>query len=185
MIDDETMVLLKSDMIFIVRSSINLIVDASSSAYLGHTTVVCQSLGLIRDLTALERNVFDLEGITHQQAVSTFCLFPQMSLSVHLNLSPRRSQASQRRHLPPLLPLPSLRRSAAFSLSFASFRLNQTCTLFYPYCSLPQPEPGKASWSGAQMVFWRGSQFWVPEPAGCQHGPSVPDMAKANPGTCL
>lgn len=86
-------VLLKSDMIFIIQSFINLIVDASLPAYLGHTTVVCQSLGLIGDLTALERNVFDLEGITHQQAVSTFCLFPQMSLSVHLNPSPQHPQA--------------------------------------------------------------------------------------------
>lgn len=94
---------LKSDMIFIVQSFINLIADASLSAYLGHTAVVCQSLGLIRDLTALERNVFDLEGVTHQQAVSTFCLFPQMSLSVHLNPSPRSPRAFQCCHLPHLL----------------------------------------------------------------------------------
>lgn len=85
------------------RCFINLIVHASLSAYLGHTTVVCQSLGLIGDLTALERNVFDLEGIMHQEAVSTFCLSPQMSLSVHLDPSPQRPQAFQCCHLPHLL----------------------------------------------------------------------------------
>lgn len=101
-------VLLKSDMIFIIQPFINPIVDASLSASLGHTTVVCQSLGLIGHLTALERNVFDLEGITHQQAVSTFCLFPQKSLSAHLNPSPQRPQASQCCHLPHRLLFPLL-----------------------------------------------------------------------------
>lgn len=37
---------------------------------------------MIRDLTALERNVFSLEVISDQQAVSTFCPFLQISLSV-------------------------------------------------------------------------------------------------------
>lgn len=42
------------------------------SAYLRHTAniiVGCQILGLIRDLTALERNVFGLEEKADQQAV--------------------------------------------------------------------------------------------------------------------
>ena len=77
---------------------------------LGYTTdvsVVYQRLGLIRDLTASERNVFDLEGVADQQAVSTFCLLPQMSLSPHPGPFPQRSHVlpPQRCHLAGLLLL--------------------------------------------------------------------------------
>lgn len=154
-------VLLKSDMIFVVQSFINLIVDASVSAYLGHTTVVCQSLGPIRDLTALERNVFDLEGITHQQAVSTFCLFPQMSLSVHLNPSPQRPQAFQCCHLPHLLHFHLLYALTAFSFHLHPFvsskpaRFSTPTTVFLSLSPgrLPGREPrwcsGEAASSGS------------------------------------
>lgn len=77
-----------SDIIFVILSFMYFLVSANKSVYLGHTTsiiVVYQSLGLIWDLTALERNVFGLEGIADQQAVSTFCLFPQIFLFPHLS----------------------------------------------------------------------------------------------------
>lgn len=52
--------------------------------------------------------------------------------------------------------------------------------------SSAQAQAGRqASRLGAQMVLWRVSQLWVSEPAGRQDGPSVADMAKASPGTCL
>lgn len=66
---------------------------------------------------------------------------------------------------------------------------NQVCIHrhFHPHYSCPQPRrPGRqASRLGAQMVLWQLSQLWVSEPAGRQDGPSVADMAKASPGTCL
>lgn len=51
----------------------------------------------------------------------------------------------------------------------------------------PQPrQPGRqAARLGAQMVLWQVSQLWVSEPVGRQDGPSVADMAKSSPGTCL
>lgn len=132
------------------------------SAYLGHTTnvnVVYQSLGLIWDLTALERNVFDLEGIADQQAVSTFCLFPQTSLSRHVNPFLRRSQALpfQHCHLAHLL-LPRLLYPLFPFPSFTSSLFNQACVHppcrhFHPHYTLPQPEPGQA---GRQAGFPAG-----------------------------
>lgn len=115
-------------------------VDASMSAYLGHSTnvnVVYQSLGLIWDLTALERNVFDLEGIADQQAVSTFCLFSQTSLSLHLNPFLRRSQTLpfQHRHLAHLLLL-----HLAYTQShhrFLSFLHLHPLSSIKPACTLP------------------------------------------------
>lgn len=116
------------------------VVDANKSAYLGHSSninVVYQSLGLIGDLTALEMNVFDLEGIADQQAVSTFCLFPQMSLSLHLNPLLRRSQtlSFQHCHLAHLLLLRlSYTRSRCRFLS--SLHLHPLSSI-KPACTLP------------------------------------------------
>lgn len=143
-----------------MQSFINLIVDASLSAYPGHTAVVCQSLGLIGDLTALESNVFVLEGITYQQAVSTFCLFPQclfLRASIHLRRARRRSNAATCL----VSSSSSLIRSAAFSFHLHPFiatkpaRFSTPTTVFLSLSPgrLPGREPrwcsGEAASSGS------------------------------------
>lgn len=190
-----------SDIIFVISSFVYFLVSTNKSAYLGHTTgiiVVYQSLGLIWDLTALERNVFGLEEIADQQAVSTFCLFPQISLFPHLNSFLWRYR---------VLPLQH-RLLAQIFLAHFLYTLSHQCIFvfyilhlpqnlrtqslygpFHPHYSRPQPKPRQAGRQaarlGAQMVLWRVSQLWVSEPAGRQDGPSVADMAEASPGTCL
>lgn len=94
--------------------------------------------------------MFDLEGIADQQAVSTFCLFPQTSLSRHVKPFLRRSQALPFQHchlahlllphlLYPLFPFPSFTSSL-----FNQACMHPPCRHFHPHYTLPQPEPGQA-----------------------------------------
>lgn len=117
------------------------LVSANKSAYLGHTTsiiAVYQSLGLIWDLTALERNVFGLEGIADQQAVSTFCLFPQIFLFPHLSSFLCRYW---------VLPLQHCRLA---HIIFLPLPLKLHTQLLYnhppPSFSLPHPKPRQAGY---------------------------------------
>lgn len=112
----------------------------------------------IWDCAALERNVFDLEGVADHQAVLQFCLFPQMSLVLCVNPFPRCSQARPPGSPPALPPRPPPSPSRARSLiataflpfpPFTSSLRNQACKhppycYFSPHYTLPQPQPGQA-----------------------------------------
>lgn len=135
---------------------LSVVVDANKSAYLGHTTdidVVYQSLGLIWDLTALERNVFGLEGVADQQAVSTFCLFPQISLPpriwIHFCVAPGLCLSNTATWLISSFPISYILRFLSFflhlhPLSSAEPACTPPCCRFHPHYSLPQPEPRQA-----------------------------------------
>lgn len=101
------------------------VTDANDFEYPGHATndiVSYQSPGWIRDLTASERNVFGLERNADQQAVSIFCLFPQICLPESQFIPKSLHGSSSLTLLPfssPSLPLsPSLTSHLATSFSF-------------------------------------------------------------------
>lgn len=122
------------------------------SAYLRHTAniiVGCQILGLIRDLTALGRNVFGLEEKADQQAVSIFRLLPQFFspyISAHCCLS---SSADWRISSSPRFSAPH-----HFFLLFLFISILSHPTSL-PTPPLPQPEPRRAGGLSGCGPRWR------------------------------